>query len=136
MPRALLFVFSNPTSGDAAEDAYNEWYDSVHARQIRDLVSGVIGVSRYSVTDVTATIAVDDGSAGEPTVGFPHRYAAIYELDADDPEAVVREIRKRAATGQFDMSPSIDLSIRPPTLMLFVPRDKLASVRHPTISPS
>jgi len=88
-----LLVYSNAREG--RDEEFNEWYDRVH---LPDLLSipGVKSASRYRVRS-------RDGEVPE------HRYLTIYELERDA-EEVLKEIRSRAASGQFKMSDSVDSS--------------------------
>ena len=86
MPKGLLLVFSQPVSADR-EAEYNNWYDNVH---LHDLVAveGVVSASRYQVSD---TQLVPEAAPDGPP------YLAIYEIEADDPAAVLAAIREGGA---------------------------------------
>lgn len=88
---AKMLVFSNAAEG--RDDDFNAWYDNVHLPDVRS-VPGVTSAERYRVQ--------------QPGDEVPeHRYVAVYELDGD-PGTVLKEIATRAATGQFQMTDSID----------------------------
>ena len=83
MSKGLLLVFTQPVSADRAAD-YNDWYDNVH---LHDLVAvqGVVSASRYQVSD---TQLLPEATPDGPP------YLAIYEIEADDPAAVLAAIRE------------------------------------------
>lgn len=128
MAKALLFVFTNPASAEQ-EGEYNTWYDEIHADEVKSLVPGIVGVSRYGVDDLSRRSS-PNFTEGDPDVPlFPQRYAAIYEIDADDPEEVVREIRR--VSSKFQMSDALDRAVTPPAMVLLSPRDESKAARHP-----
>ncbi len=92
MSSHVLVVFTNPVEGQ--EQEFNDWYDQVH---LPDLVK---------VTGVTSAQRFEADSAPE---GAPGAYLTLYELDTD-PEAVAKEMTERVMSGEFTMSPAIDLS--------------------------
>ena len=87
MPKGLLLVQSVP-SDPAREDEYNNWYTGKH---IPDVVAipGIVSGRRYKLV----------GRKGEAPA-----YLAIYELDADDVRAPLRELGARVASGEIAMS--------------------------------
>ena len=97
MPKGLLLVFSQPVSADR-EAEYNNWYDNVH---LHDLVAveGVVSASRYQVSD---TQLVPEAAPDGPP------YLAIYEIEADDPAAVLAAIREGGASGAFRPGDALD----------------------------
>ena len=56
-----------------------------------------------------------------PTPSIP-AHLAIYEIEADDVDAVVNEIATRAGDGRIEMSDVIQLD-PPPVTLLYVERD-------------
>jgi hypothetical protein len=91
MAKYIMVVGSNPTPGDDA--AYNKWYDEIHIPEVC-AIPGVTGGARYE----------SHGAApGE------RPYLAIYELETEDPQAVMAELTSRAASGKLNMSPTIDV---------------------------
>jgi len=66
MAKAILAVFSNPTSAEQ-EDEYNSWYDDVHIKELLE-IPGIVSAKRYKL-------------AGP--VPADHRYLAIYEVEGD-----------------------------------------------------
>jgi hypothetical protein len=87
MPKGIMFVPSGPSSPDR-EDAYNEWYSTVHIPEVCRL-DGVTGASRYKL------VSADPSQAP---------YVAIYELEADDLAGVFDKVAGAAMSGELNMS--------------------------------
>jgi len=83
MPKGIMVVQSSP-SDPSREDEYNDWYDNTHLPEVL-AVPGFVSARRYKVF----------GGAGPSQ----HAYLAVYELEADDLTAPVRELRARSASG-------------------------------------
>jgi len=132
MTKALLLVLTNPASR-AVEAEFNDWYDGVHLPELVELVPGIIAASRYGVDDLSnrTKITFQEGDADQPL--FAQRYAAIYEIESDDPEAVVRDIRVKASEGRFRMSPALDAQEAPPAMILFSPVGAAEPVGHAAV---
>jgi hypothetical protein len=94
--RALLLVSSNPSSEDRTEQ-YDDWYATVHIPQILERVPGVTAARRY---------LVHEASPVQPE----QRYLAVYEIEADDPAAVLGALGQAATTGRLDISEALDTS--------------------------
>src|ERR1700757_662295 len=88
MAHGILLVLSDPVSAEA-DDAYNEWYDNVHLPEILAL-PGFTSARRFRVAE--AQLA-SQGGPDAVRVKFPHRYVAVYEVEAPD----VRKPRSRSA---------------------------------------
>lgn len=89
--RAMLLVLSNAVEG--RDDEYNDWYDRVHLPDVL-AVSGFVAARRY---------------VAEPSVRgeLPaQRYAAIYEMEGDDLDALHRALGDAAKA--MDISPAFD----------------------------
>jgi hypothetical protein len=102
--RAILLVNTNPAAEDRTAD-FNTWYSDVHIPQILERVPGVTGARRY---------LVDDASPVQPE----HRYLAIYEIEADEPAAVVGALGEAVATGRLDTSDALQTSA-PAAIVLY-----------------
>jgi hypothetical protein len=102
--RAILLVNTNPASDDRTAD-YNDWYENVHIPQILERVDGVVAARRYRV---------DDGSPVQP----PHRYLAVYEIEAEEPSAVVGALGEAVVTGRLDSTDALETSL-PPGMVLY-----------------
>ena len=81
MPKGIMVVQSRPVSADR-EDEYNAWYASVHIPEIL-AVPGFTGARRYKVIG-------PDGPV----------YVAVYDIEADDVTAPVKELGARSAAGR------------------------------------
>jgi hypothetical protein len=101
MPKGILIVQSQP-SDPSCEDAYNEWYSRTHIPEVC-AVPGFVGARRYRVREA-GRLKVD------PTAP---RYIAVYELEADDLEATVRELSAHSADGRISKSDVIEMDPRP-----------------------
>ena len=84
----MLLVLSNPAVGQ--EDAYNRWYDETHLPEVLQ-VPGIIAAQRFAAAP-----------------GEAWAYAATYEIQADDPRAVVAEVMARVTDGRIVMTDAFD----------------------------
>lgn len=91
MARYKLVVMSNPLPG--REDEYNNWYSNEHVPDLMK-VNGIVSGER---------LVLKSGSE-------QWRYLALYELDTEEPEAVVGEIMARVESGEFTHSDSMDIA--------------------------
>lgn len=101
MPKAVLLVHSRP-SDPSREDEFNEWYDKTHVPEVC-AVPGFVSARRFKLTE--------EAKASDPSA-YP--YLAIYEIDADDPQAALKELAARAMDGRIAMSDAIELNPPPP----------------------
>ena len=88
-----IIVLSNPVAGREAE--FNEWYAKPH---IPDVLKcpGVVTAQRFR--------RVDSRSSPNAT----HKYVARYEVETDDLDATMAEIRSRRGGPQMLMSDAFD----------------------------
>ena len=91
MPRYKLVVMSSPQEGREAE--YHDWYQNSHLGQVMEL-PGFQSGQRYRLS--TALVE------GET---FP--FLAIYDIETDDIEAVLAEMRSRAGTESLTVSDAL-----------------------------
>lgn len=96
MGRHILLVLSNPTVG--REDDFNDWYTNVHLRDVL-AVEGFIAARRFCLADAQL----------QPDRPAPHRYLAIYEIEADNPEAPLQSLLSRVMSGAIPLSDTLDL---------------------------
>ena len=82
MPKGIMVVQSSP-SDPSGEDEYNRWYTEVHIPEVL-AVPGFVSARRYRVL-----------GAAEPG---RHTHLAVYELEADDLTAPVKELRARSSS--------------------------------------
>lgn len=92
MAKFNLLVFTEPTEGK--EDEYNKWYNEQHLPDVL-AVPGMVAARRLHV--------IGDGNP------MPSSYVAIYEMEADDPNAVMDEVNGRAGSPQMQLSDALDL---------------------------
>lgn len=89
--RYKMIVLSRPAAG--REDEYNDWYQNFHLAQvvnIRDIKSA----QRYRL-------------ARKLVEGEAHPYAAIYEIETNDIDAVLDELRAAAGTESLKISDAL-----------------------------
>lgn len=92
MPRYKFMVMTRPVPG--REDEYNHWYQNVHLPQLVQF-PGVTAAQRYRAH----TSAVE---------GEPWPYLCVYELETDDPGALLGKITAAAGNNTIDISDAID----------------------------
>ncbi|MGW0590590.1 hypothetical protein [Streptosporangium sp. NPDC002607] len=112
--RALLLVHTNAASPDQEAD-FNTWYDQVHVPQLLERVPGIVRATRFVASP-----------EGPPTA---EHHLAIYEIEADDPSAVLRAIDRAAAEGRLDFTPAMDTT-RPPVMALYELAPSAGSTDH------
>jgi hypothetical protein len=95
MARYTFVVLTNPTAGK--EDEFNRWYDEVHVPEVL-MVPGFTGASRLRLVP---------GEDPQPA----HRYLALYEIDSDDPQAVLTELQRRVTAGEIAMTDALDMNV-------------------------
>lgn len=95
MPKYTFVVFSDPTPGN--EEEYNDWYDKVHLPHFL-AVPGFVSARRLKLHD-------EPGIENTP---LPGQYLALYEIETDDPEAVIKDMWSRAGTTAMTLSDAID----------------------------
>ena len=81
-----MVVQTGPVSAEREEE-YNDWYAGTHIPEVL-AVPGFVGARRYKLA----------GGDGTPS------YLAIYEIEADDIFAPVKELSARSATGEHSKS--------------------------------
>ena len=93
MKKFKLLVLSNPR--EARDQEYNDWYTKRHLAEVVS-VPGFVSAQRFKLTD---------------PMGYPHdhRYLAIYEIESDDPKAVMDEMMRRSGTPAMVISEALDL---------------------------
>ncbi len=92
MAKYSLLVGTAPVEGK--EDEFNKWYDEKHVPEICT-IPGVTGAKRFS---------------SYPSMPGERPYLAIYELETDDPMAVMAELGRRTANGELTPSEAIDMT--------------------------
>jgi hypothetical protein len=92
MGKYKLVVLSNATKG--REEEYNDWYSNQHLDDVVAIPGFASALRLKHLTPV----------AGD----YEHKYIAIYDIDADDPQAAVQALTDTASAGMF-ISESLDL---------------------------
>jgi hypothetical protein len=94
MPKAKFVVYTRPKSPDH-EDEYNKWYDKTHIPELRTL-PGFVDARRFKRSSATTGPEGVDSSLPE--------YMAIYDLEADDLQAVFDGLSKAVAAGTIHLA--------------------------------
>ncbi len=97
MAKYMLVVPSAALPG--RDDEYNTWYDNEHLGDVC-AIPGIIAGKRY------------DALPSSPMTP-PAPYLAIYEIEAEDPNAAIAEIQRRAGAGEMKISPALDVTSAP-----------------------
>jgi hypothetical protein len=92
MPRAILYVESRPKDPARAAE-YQRWYNDVHLAEVV-AVAGFVSARRFGPVD-------DDGP-----------FVAIFEIDADDLDAVKARVANARHTGSLSPSQAEVVSVR------------------------
>lgn len=92
MGKYVMVVQSNAIEG--RDDDYNNWYDSIHYQDICD-IPGVKSGRRFEATPIAM------GPPGQP-------YLSIFEIETDNPAAVMAELGQRSADGRMRQSDALD----------------------------
>ncbi|MDB5444868.1 MAG: hypothetical protein JWQ97_185 [Phenylobacterium sp.] len=96
MAQAKMIVLAAATDGQVA--ALDEWYETRHVPDLLQ-VPGVKSIQRFDAR----MLKVPEGAPGWDFIG-------IYDLEADDIDAVLREAGVRMGTPQMPASPALDSS--------------------------
>jgi hypothetical protein len=94
MPKAKFVVYTRPKTPDR-EDEYNKWYDETHIPELRAL-PGFVDARRYKRSTTTTGPEGVDPSLPE--------YMAIYDLEADDLQAVFDGLSRAVAAGTIHLA--------------------------------
>jgi hypothetical protein len=100
MARGIVVVRSRPVSPER-EDEFNAWYGGVHLRELL-AVPGFVSARRFR--------RVSGSEAPE--------YLAVYEVEADDLAAPMRELRRRSAAGETTRGAALQMD-PPPEVVLY-----------------
>lgn len=104
MKRALLLVFSNPSS-EALADAFNRWYDDVHLPEFLR-VPGVVAARRFELSE--HQMPLPGGMLPREALGG-RRFLAAYEIEAEDLsglcDAILASAGERTHTGVLQRDP-------------------------------
>jgi hypothetical protein len=89
MAKYKMIALSNPVAGEEAR--FNDWYDRHHLADIC-AVHGVVRGQRFKLVSGTKLWT----------------YAAIYDLEVDDPRALIGEIYRRLGTNTMLATDALD----------------------------
>lgn len=92
MPSYKLIVMTQPVEG--REQEYNDWYQGMH---LPDLVA-VYGVKSAQRFQLSRTVVADRG---------PLPYLAIYDIETDDIDKTLDDLKARVGSGQILVSPAL-----------------------------
>jgi hypothetical protein len=102
MARGILLVLSGPASAEVDAE-YNHWYENVHIPELL-AIAGFVSARRFRVPE--AQLATQGGAEGV-RAKFPHRYVAVYEVEAPDLAKPVEALG--AARPNLRMSDALDM---------------------------
>jgi hypothetical protein len=94
LPRYSFVVLTNPVDGQ--EDEFNRWYDEVHLHNFLRFVEGAVSVQRFHYVDPLSDAP-------------PWRYLAIYEWDAESPEAARAALSRARDAGRLPIADALDV---------------------------
>ena len=98
MARYQYVVLTSPAEGQ--DNEYNEWYSNTHLGEILQ-IPGFKSAKRYKVA-----------ARSTPLNPPPKQsYLALYEMETDDPEATLGELRRRSAAGLLKSTTSMDRTV-------------------------
>lgn len=84
MQKHIFIVYTNAMEGQ--DEAYNEWYTNRHLIDVLT-IPGVVAAQRFALSDKQRL---------DPP--FPWNYAAIYEIETDDLDAVIGPLKEWIGT--------------------------------------
>jgi len=94
MAKYSFVVLTNPTQGKEAE--YNDWYNNIHIPDVLN-VKGMVGAQRFRLADKQM--------GGQPQ----HSYLALYEIDTDNLQETLDDLKSRSGTADMVLTDAIDL---------------------------
>jgi hypothetical protein len=97
MPKAVMLVFSDPSSPDV-QDEYNAWYESTHLPDVFKAIPSVKAATRYRLAD-----------SPPPGAEMPNRHLAAYEVEADDLNEVIADMGAAFARGEMPLSDNLSI---------------------------
>ena len=92
MPRCKLLVLTRAVAGQ--DDEFNRWYTDQHLADVL-AVPGFVAASRMR-------------QCAAPVSPVAYPYAAIYEIDHEDPQSVIDEMMSRVGSDRMPLSPALD----------------------------
>jgi hypothetical protein len=98
MQQYQYIVFTTPVSG--RDDEFNRWSGEQHLADVLN-VPGITSARRYWLRPPRV---LPGGNTGLPA----WTYMAIYEIQAEDPDAVLAELARRAGTHAMPINDALD----------------------------
>lgn len=95
MAKYTFVVFTNPVAGK--EDEFNAWYNNHHVPDVLN-VPGFVSGQRFCLADTQFS-----------REERPRKYLALYEIETNDIEGTLKELRKRGGTADIVPSDAIDM---------------------------
>ena len=95
MAKYTFVVLTNPVAGKEAE--FNEWYNGQHVPDVLN-VPGFVSAQRFRLAD-----AQFGGEASRT-----HKYLALYEIETDDVDGTLKELRARGGTAEIVPTDTLD----------------------------
>lgn len=96
MARYIYMVLASPKDGEEA--GWDAWHEGRHVADVL-AIDGVLSCQRLRAAEVQ-----------QPATGTKWKFAALYEIEADDPQTVFDEIAARIGTDRMPMTPHSDPS--------------------------
>lgn len=90
MEKRMMLVFTNAVAGQ--DDEFNDWYDNTHLDEVLT-IPGIVSATRFKLGDVQRL---------DPP--YRYQYCAIYEIDTDDVESIIAELKRRPGTELMHMT--------------------------------
>lgn len=90
----IFIVYTNAMPGE--DDSFNDWYDNRHIDDVL-AIPGVVAAQRFVLSEKQRM---------EPP--FPWKYAAIYEIETDDLDAIIGPLRDWIGTERMPRSEAMN----------------------------
>ncbi len=114
MAKHILLVLSN--AADGRDEEFNDWYTNVHLTDVLK-VEGFVAAQRFRFAD--AQLRSDQAA--------PHRYLAVYEIEAEDVRRPLAALTSGVASGAIPLSETLER--RSLTTYLFTPVSERVTAR-------
>ena len=92
MPRYKFVVMTGPAEG--REQEYNDWYQNVHLSDVV-AIDGIKSAQRFRLNQAVM--------ADQP----PSPYLAIYDIETNDIDGTIEELKRRSQTGEMVISEAL-----------------------------
>lgn len=109
MSRYDFLVLTRAVTG--TDEEFNRWYDQQHLADVL-AVPGFVSARRFRIL---SSVLNGDGSPA-------WQYAAVYEMETEDPEATLAELYGRAGTDQMPLSDTLERATTATFLMRQISR--------------